>query len=179
MRKINLYCGAILILARDVTSRYNRGCIEWQRNHWRHRTSCCKREETRPKNKSHVVVIYWTNMTTYISSLNQDSITMSCFLTVSKQLERVSDLSKLTRAIQVAVSDLQRKRSRCQQNRQMWGISDCLNFRVGRVGVCTRSSWFILLSILLQRVSSFNNVQCLWWSTGLSQCKVSSVIVTY
>ena len=58
------------------------------------RTSCCKREETRPKNKSHVIVIYWIKVTTHISSLNQDSITISCLLTVSKQLERVSDLSK-------------------------------------------------------------------------------------
>ena len=80
--------------------RYNRGCIEQQRNHWRHRISCCKRVETRPKNKSHVVVIYWlnksekNNVTTHISSLNLDSITLSCLLTVSKQLERVSDSLK-------------------------------------------------------------------------------------
>ena len=30
------------------------------------------------------------NMTTHISSLNQDSITMSCLLTVSKQLKHAS-----------------------------------------------------------------------------------------
>ena len=36
----------------------------------------------------------------------------------------------------------------------MYGVSDCLNLRVGQVGVSTRSSWFILLSILLHRVSS-------------------------
>ena len=34
------------------------------------------------------------NVTTHISSLNLDSITLSCLLTISKQLERISDSSK-------------------------------------------------------------------------------------
>ena len=50
------------------------------------------------------------NMTTHTSSLNLDSITLSCLLTVSKQLERVSDSWKqfcdFTSAIRVAVSYL-------------------------------------------------------------------------
>ena len=71
-------------------------------------------------------------------------------LTVSKQLKRVSNSVTHQRHLSYCFLPV----AETIQNRQMWGVSDCLNLRVRWVGVCMRSSRFMLLSILLHRVSS-------------------------
>ena len=53
-------------------------------------------KEKKPGTRTKITLSLFTekNVTTHISSLILDSITLSCFLTISKQLKRVRDSSK-------------------------------------------------------------------------------------
>ena len=160
-----------------MASWYNGGCIERQRNHWRHRISCCKREVTKPKNKSHRCHLLnkseKNNVTTNISSLNLDSITLSCLLTVSKQLECVSDSLKQfydslapswapSELLFLPVAETTSLPTESPNVRRLWLLESL-----------RATSWclhtFLVVYLTLDLASScvfFNNTQCLWWSTG-------------
>ena len=82
-----------------MASWYDRGCIEQQRKPLKTPNLLLqKRINQAQKQKSRRCHLLnkskKNNVKTHISSLNLDSITLSCLLTISKQLERLSNSSK-------------------------------------------------------------------------------------
>ena len=119
------------------------------------------------------------NVATRIASLNLDSLTLSCLLTVSKQLEHINDSLKqfydslvpsellfLTFSRNDLIANWIAK---CEVSLIAWIFaSDELVFAHAPHGSpCCRPCFIECL---------FNNAQCLWWSTGLSNARSAMLL---